>query len=75
MNYNLGNRVRNLRLLNCMSIETLAELSEMSVRGIGNIELNKADPKISSVKKIAKALNTTCGNLLDDDNELSDFDL
>lgn len=54
--YDLGNWVRGRRAERHMSQEELAEAAGVSLSTIQRVELNKLDPRLSTVEKIAKVL-------------------
>ena len=55
----LGDRIRNLRLSSGMNQEELAFKSGISPAHLGQIERGLKSPTISTIQKIAKALNVT----------------
>ena len=55
----LGDRIRNLRLSSGMNQEELAFKSGISAAHLGQIERGLQSPTISTIQKIAKALNVT----------------
>lgn len=67
MNFKFGKYIRTLRQYKNLTLEALAELCDMSSKGIDNIELGKADPHLSTVRKLAAALDIDCGELNDCD--------
>ncbi len=52
-----GRFVRAKRLQAKLTLEQVAELCDMSVRGYADIEVGHSDPKFSTVVKIADALH------------------
>lgn len=52
-----GKRVREVRLDRGLTLEQASELCEMSSKGLENIELGLADPKLSTVLKISAVFN------------------
>lgn len=61
----LGQKIKFERIKREMSQEQLAELSNISVHGISNIETGKADVKYTNLLKIAKAFDIRASELLD----------
>lgn len=60
-----GTAVRRKRNAQGLTIEQLAEMTDKSVRQIQNIELNKSNPKLSTVIAIVRALG--CGLIIHKD--------
>ena len=68
-----GDKIRELRQAKGISLEKLHELTEISKTHLFQIEKGEfTNPTLSTLKKIAAALNTTVSNLLDEDQK---FDL
>ena len=61
---NLAKRIRELRRVNSLSQEQLAEKANLHPTFIGSIERAEKNPTITSLEKIAKALNVTIPELL-----------
>ncbi len=61
----LGQKIKFERTKRDMSQEQLAELSNISIHGVSNIETGKADVKYTNLLKIAKAFNIKISELLD----------
>ena len=61
----LGQKIKFERTKRGLSQEQLAELSNISVHGISNIETGKADVKYTNLIKIAKVFNLRLCELLD----------
>ncbi len=57
----LGGQLRRLRLEQKMSQERLAELSGLTYKYIGRIELAKADPGADTLVRLARALRVPVG--------------
>lgn len=53
----IGKKIRECRLQRNLNIRQLSELVECTTSLISQVERGKADPSISTLKKIAKALN------------------
>ena len=52
-----------------LTLEELAEMAEMSAKGIEKIELGKSNPKWQSVLNISKALKIDLGEFYNPDKE------
>ena len=63
----LSEIIRERREKMGLTLEELAEMSEMSVKGIEKIELGKSNPKWQSVLNISKALKINLGELYNPD--------
>ena len=61
----LGQKIRFERMKRKLSQEKLAELSNISVHGLSNIETGKTDLKYSNLLQIAKAFDMRACELLD----------
>lgn len=61
----LGQKIKFERTKRNLSQEDLAELSDISVHGISNIETGKTDIKYTNLQKLAKAFNIRLNELLD----------
>ena len=61
----LGQKIKYERTKRGLSQEQLAELSNISVHGVSNIETGKADVKYTNLLRIAKAFNIRVCELLD----------
>jgi transcriptional regulator with XRE-family HTH domain len=59
-----GNRLRHLRKLQKFSQEKLAEKAGLSTTFIGYLERAEKEPTLSSLEKIARALNVSLSELL-----------
>lgn len=64
----LGERVRKLRLSNCLTIKELSKLSYMAEETISNIEKSRTTPNVSSLTKLCQALNSDNRYLLGADD-------
>lgn len=64
MNMKPGDRIRELRRALGLSAEALAEKSGVGVATIRRIELGDADPKFSTLERIAQALGVPVAELL-----------
>lgn len=61
----LGQKIKFERTRREMSQEQLAELSNISIHGVSNIETGKADVKYTNLLRIAKAFDLRVCELLD----------
>jgi len=61
----LGQKIKFERLKRKLSQEKLAELSNISIHGLSNIETGKTDLKYSNLLRIAHAFNMKANELLD----------
>ena len=61
----LGQKIKFERTKREMSQEQLAELSNISIHGVSNIETGKADVKYTNLLRIAKAFDIRVCELLD----------
>lgn len=62
----LGNKIRHLRKSRKLKLNDIAEKSGLSVSYISQLERNLVEPSLSSLKKIASALETPVYLLIDD---------
>lgn len=60
----MGQRIKKLRVCNNLSIKDLASKCDLSPETISNIEHERTNPNISTIKKLATALNTDLAYLL-----------
>ncbi|WP_374949824.1 helix-turn-helix domain-containing protein [Mucilaginibacter sp.] len=63
----LGQRVRNLRLQKKLSMERLAELSDIDYRQVSYVELGQTDASISTLSALCKGLEISLAELMDAD--------
>ncbi len=59
-------RMRAIRERQGLSIRALASKAKMSFTFVCNIENGKADPSLSTLKRVAKALNVKVADLIDE---------
>ena len=64
----IGKRITQIRTSKDITIETLAERSELSIDQLQNIENDKVIPSLSPLIKIARALGVRLGTFLDDND-------
>lgn len=62
----LGNKIRSIRKSQDLKLNDIAEKSGLSVSYISQLERDLVEPSLSSLKKIASALNTPVYLLIDD---------
>jgi transcriptional regulator with XRE-family HTH domain len=62
----IGNRVRELREEQGLSISDLAERSGLTRNGVSRIELGRRKPAADSIEALAKGLNVAPGVLFED---------
>lgn len=63
----LGNKIRQLRLLRNMTMQQLADKADLSVGMISQIERDKIGLSVTSLWKISQALGVSVGSFFDDD--------
>ena len=61
----LGQKIKYERICRQLSQENLAELSNLSIHGLSNIETGKTDVKYTNLLQIAKAFDMRLCELLD----------
>lgn len=59
-------KVKAIRERRGLSIRALAAKAKMSFTYLSNVENGKADPSLSTLKRIAKALKVQVADLLDE---------
>ena len=70
LNVDIGEKIKTLRKSKKLNIADLAKKSELSSGLISQIERNMVTPSIASLYKIAKALDTSVGSLLEEEPSL-----
>ncbi len=53
----IGDRLKHLRIRRALTQQELAERASISTNALNRIELNKAEPHMSTLRKLAKALD------------------
>jgi transcriptional regulator with XRE-family HTH domain len=53
----IGDRLKKLRIRQALTQQELAERAGISSNALNRIELNKAEPHMSTLRKLAKALD------------------
>ena len=61
----LGQKIKFERITRKLSQEQLAELANISIHGLSNIETGKTDLRYTNLLQIAKAFNMKACELLD----------
>lgn len=59
-----GHKIKNLRRLNKLTQEKLAELSDIDIRQVARIEAGESLPSLETLINIAKVLEVTPNDLL-----------
>lgn len=72
---NIGEKIRKLRKRNNLSIQKLAEKSGVSPAGIHKIETSGMTPTITTLMKIANALEKKVSFFIEEDERLGDIEL
>jgi transcriptional regulator with XRE-family HTH domain len=62
----IGDRLKNLRIRRALTQQELAERAGISSNALKRIELSKAEPHISTLRKLARALDVDPAELLGD---------
>ena len=65
--FNIGDRIRVLRITQKRTLQELADGCGMSKSMISKIENNRTMPSVASLVKIAQSLGTTISNLMEQD--------
>jgi transcriptional regulator with XRE-family HTH domain len=60
----IGDRLKTLRIRRALTQQELAERAGISTNALNRIELNKAEPHMSTLRKLAKALDVDPTGLL-----------
>ena len=53
----IGDRLKNLRIRRALTQQELADRASISSNTLNRIELSKAEPHMSTLRKLARALN------------------
>jgi transcriptional regulator with XRE-family HTH domain len=61
----VGQRVRTIRTEKKLSMERLAELSQIDYRQVSYVELGQTDASISTLSALCKGLQITLAELMD----------
>jgi transcriptional regulator with XRE-family HTH domain len=62
----VGERLKDLRIRRALTQQELAEKAGLSTNALNRLELDKAEPRMSTLRKLAKALNVEPAKLLGD---------
>ena len=60
----IGDRLKDLRIRRALTQQELADRASVSSNAINRIELNKAEPHMSTLRKLAKALDVDPAELV-----------
>ena len=60
----IGDRLKTLRIRRALTQQELADRAGVSSNAINRIELNKAEPHMSTLRKLAKALDVDPAELI-----------
>jgi transcriptional regulator with XRE-family HTH domain len=60
----IGNRLKTLRVRRALTQQELADRAGVSSNALNRIELNKAEPHMSTLRKLAKALDVDPSELV-----------
>lgn len=71
---NIGEKIKSLRKKNELSIQKLAKKAGVSPAGIYKIETNEMTPTITTLMKIADALDKKVSFFIDEEESLSDVE-
>jgi transcriptional regulator with XRE-family HTH domain len=61
----VGDRLKNLRTLNALTQAELAESAGLTTAAVGRVERDEAEPRPSTLRKLAKALNVQPRDLIE----------
>ena len=62
----IGDRLKDLRIRRALTQQELAERAGISQNALNRIELNKAEPHMSTLRKLATALSVDPSKLIGD---------
>jgi transcriptional regulator with XRE-family HTH domain len=60
----IGDRLKDLRIRRALTQRELADRAGISSNALNKIELNKAEPHMSTLRKLAQALNVDPAELI-----------
>ncbi len=60
----VGDRIKTLRIRRALTQEELADKAGLSKNAVNRLELNKAEPRMSTLRKLAKALDVEPAELI-----------
>lgn len=61
----LGRRIREIRKAQGLSLERTAELAEVSLTFLGDVERGRKEPSITTLRGIARALSVSVGEIVE----------
>jgi transcriptional regulator with XRE-family HTH domain len=62
----IGDRLKNLRIRRALTQQELADRAGISTNALNRIELNKAEPHMSTLRKLAQALGVDPTELIEE---------
>jgi transcriptional regulator with XRE-family HTH domain len=62
----IGDRLKNLRIRRALTQQELADRAGVSSNALNRIELNKAEPHMSTLRKLAEALDVDPTELVEE---------
>lgn len=60
----VGERLKALRIRRALTQEELAQIAGLSKNAVNRLEVGKAEPRMSTLRKLAKALNVDPSELI-----------
>lgn len=69
---NIGKRIRNKRKALRMSLQELAEKSQLTAGFLGQIERGESSPSVTTLVRIAQSLDTAVSDLIDGQHDQND---
>ena len=60
----VGDRIKTLRIRRALTQEELADIAGLSKNAVNRLELDKAEPRMSTLRKLAKALDVEPAELI-----------
>ncbi len=66
----IGNKIKTIRESKNMTIEQLAQLSDLTIEQITTLENSEVLPSLSPLIKVARALGVRLGTFMDDNDQL-----
>ena len=67
----IGDKIREIRIAQGLTIQTISEATDLSASFISRMERGDINPSLSSVKKIADALQISVGHLFENGGSVS----
>jgi transcriptional regulator with XRE-family HTH domain len=62
----VGNRLKALRIRRALTQEELAQRAGLSKNAVNRLEVDKAEPRMSTLRKLAKALDVDPAELIEE---------